>query len=76
MNDWDEPQVIEEHDALTLMDQLMILARDNQAFSPEEEEFYEAALMDFISPTPSQINREFWKNYQESPKKQQIIFMD
>ncbi|MFK4939719.1 UDP-glucose--hexose-1-phosphate uridylyltransferase [Lactococcus petauri] len=69
MNDWDEPQVTEEHDALTLMDQLMILARDNQAFSPEEEEFYEAALMDFISPTPSQINREFWKNYQESPKK-------
>ena len=69
VNDWDEPQVTEEHDALTLMDQLMILARENQAFSPEEEEFYEAALMDFISPTPSQINREFWENYQESPKK-------
>lgn len=69
MNDWDEPQVTEEHEPLILMDQLMILARENHAFPPEEEEFYEAALMDFISPTPSQINREFWQNYQESPKK-------
>ncbi|EIT67333.1 UDP-glucose--hexose-1-phosphate uridylyltransferase [Lactococcus garvieae] len=69
MNDWDEPQVTEEHEPLILMDQLMTLARENHAFPPEEEEFYEAALMDFISPTPSQINREFWQNYQESPKK-------
>ncbi len=69
MNDWEEPRVIEEHRALILMDQLMLLARENQAFLPEEEEFYEAALMDFISPTPSQINREFWKNYQENPQK-------
>lgn len=69
MNDWDEPKVTEEHEPLILMDQLMILARENHAFPPEEEEFYEAALMDFISPTPSQINHEFWQNYQESPKK-------
>ena len=39
MNDWDEPQVIEEHDALTLMDQLMILARDNQAFRQKKKNF-------------------------------------
>ncbi len=68
-NEWREPQIIEQHEALDVMDVLMDLARENKAFLPENEEFYEAALMDFISPTPSQVNRSFWKAYQSSPQK-------
>ena len=76
MNDWDEPQVTEEHDALTLMDQLMILARDNQAFSPEEEEFYEAALMDLLVQHQVKLIVSSGRIIKRVLKKQQIIFMD
>lgn len=33
----------------------------------EEQDMVGASLMDLITPAPSQVNRQFWQTYQESP---------
>ncbi|MGX6990163.1 UDP-glucose--hexose-1-phosphate uridylyltransferase [Pseudolactococcus reticulitermitis] len=68
MNDWEQPEATQtESDALTLMDQLLSAARENQQFDTIDAACYEAALMDFVTPHPSQINRQFWQKYRENP---------
>ncbi|GHU36488.1 galactose-1-phosphate uridylyltransferase [Bacilli bacterium] len=68
MNDWEQPEATQtESDALTLMDQLLSAAHENQQFDTIDAACYEAALMDFVTPNPSQINRQFWQKYRENP---------
>lgn len=35
----------------------------------EEQDMVGACLMDLITPSPSQVNRDFWQTYQDSPEK-------
>lgn len=70
MADWEEPESDSgEENSLVLMDDLLKIAKENKQFDETESEVYEAALMDFITPNPSQINQEFWKKYEEQPEK-------
>lgn len=34
----------------------------------EEQDMIGACLMDLITPSPSQVNRDFWQTYQENPE--------
>ncbi|HEL1619498.1 TPA: UDP-glucose--hexose-1-phosphate uridylyltransferase [Streptococcus suis] len=34
----------------------------------EEQDMVGACLMDLITPSPSQVNRDFWQTYQETPE--------
>ncbi|MGQ7398607.1 UDP-glucose--hexose-1-phosphate uridylyltransferase [Streptococcus suis] len=34
----------------------------------EEQDMVGACLMDLITPSPSQVNRDFWQTYQENPE--------
>lgn len=34
----------------------------------EEQDMVGACLMDLMTPSPSQVNRDFWKTYQDSPE--------
>ncbi|HEL1739207.1 TPA: UDP-glucose--hexose-1-phosphate uridylyltransferase [Streptococcus suis] len=34
----------------------------------EEQDMVGACLMDLMTPSPSQVNRDFWQTYQESPE--------
>ncbi|HFU3945500.1 TPA: UDP-glucose--hexose-1-phosphate uridylyltransferase [Streptococcus suis] len=34
----------------------------------EEQDMVGACLMDLITPSPSQVNRDFWQTYQDSPE--------
>ncbi|HEL1581872.1 TPA: UDP-glucose--hexose-1-phosphate uridylyltransferase [Streptococcus suis] len=34
----------------------------------EEQDIVGACLMDLITPSPSQVNRDFWQTYQDSPE--------
>ena len=69
VDDWQEPKVGgEKHSALILMDDLLEIAKINKQFTEEDASFYEAALMNFITPKPSQINHEFWEKYDEQPE--------
>lgn len=76
-NDWQETNgKSHEKNSLSLMDQLLFLAQKNGVYPPEDEEYYEAALMNFITPLPHQINQTFWEKYQESPEKATQYFYD
>ncbi|HEM6089826.1 TPA: UDP-glucose--hexose-1-phosphate uridylyltransferase [Streptococcus suis] len=35
----------------------------------EEQDMVGACLMDLMTPSPSQVNRDFWQTYQDSPEK-------
>ena len=39
----------------------------NNVIEKGQDEFYEAALMNFITPRPSKINQDFWEKYKTSP---------
>ncbi|MGX7418979.1 UDP-glucose--hexose-1-phosphate uridylyltransferase [Carnobacterium gallinarum] len=52
---------------LTIMDQLVNYAIEQQVISLVEREMLEAQIMDLITPMPSAINHEFQKKYQENP---------
>lgn len=69
VNDWEQPEVTETtQEAIVLMDKMLAYATDHQQVTQSELAYYEAALMDFITPSPSQINRDFWKQYKEKPE--------
>ena len=71
LTDWDDEvdKTAHESDALVLMDQLLELADQNGVIPEGGAEFYESALMDFITPRPSRVNHDFWGNYLISPDK-------
>ncbi|MBP2622409.1 UDP-glucose--hexose-1-phosphate uridylyltransferase [Streptococcus oricebi] len=54
---------------IDLKDQLVFLAQEAGQIgsSLAEQEILASQLMDLASPSPSQLNREFWTNYQKSP---------
>lgn len=68
LHDWEKVEATQSEDSLALMDSLLEIARDNGVIAEGGEEFYEAALMDFITPLPSLINRDFWAKYESSPE--------
>lgn len=77
MADWKEPEKHQhEQDALLLMDKLLDEARENKQYDVTTGEFYEAALMDFITPKPSRINQVFWEKYQDRPEDATAYFYD
>ncbi|MDR0299359.1 MAG: UDP-glucose--hexose-1-phosphate uridylyltransferase, partial [Streptococcaceae bacterium] len=80
LQSWEEPEKATTGlSSLVLMDELMNVARENKKFSPENNglnDFYESALMDFITPKPSVINSQFWQKYQESPEKATDYFYE
>lgn len=68
LNDWAEvDKEAHEKDSLILMDQLLAIANENNVIEKGQDEFYEAALMNFITPRPSKINHDFWEKYKISP---------
>lgn len=68
LNDWAEvDKEAHEKDSLILMDQLLAIANENNVIEKGQDEFYEAALMNFITPRPSKINQDFWEKYKTSP---------
>ncbi|HFH9836978.1 TPA: UDP-glucose--hexose-1-phosphate uridylyltransferase [Streptococcus suis] len=42
----------------------------------EEQDMVGACLMDLITPSPSQVNRDFWQTYQDSPERAIKDFYD
>lgn len=40
----------------------------------EEQDMVGACLMDLITPSPSQVNRDFWQTYQDSPEQAVVDF--
>lgn len=77
LHDWNEPEVkAETTDSLALMDELLEVARENSMFDEMDAEFYEAALMDFITPRPSVINQRFWQKYENNSEKATNYFYD
>ncbi|MDG4981427.1 UDP-glucose--hexose-1-phosphate uridylyltransferase [Lactococcus lactis] len=69
IHDWKNVEHnFEKKDSLYLMDELLEVARKNNVFETNEREFYEAALMNFITPHPAKINQDFWEKYKESPE--------
>ena len=77
LSDWKQPEKAEnETDALILMDALLQIAKANGRYDAANAEFYEAKLMDFITPKPSQINATFGQKYQDSPQAATQYFYD
>ncbi|MBS4462033.1 UDP-glucose--hexose-1-phosphate uridylyltransferase [Aerococcaceae bacterium zg-B36] len=64
-------EVSNETHLLTLMDNLTQYAVENNVIENigYAKEQFEAAVMDLITPSPSQLNEKFWKLYQEHPEK-------
>lgn len=60
-----------DQDLLTLMDDLTDYAVEHQIIEDigYAREQFEASIMDLITPFPSQLNKNFWDLYQQSPKK-------
>lgn len=64
VHDWQEPlEKGYHHDSLVLMDHLLATANKNGVIPEGREEFYESALMDFMTPRPSHVNHAFWEKY-------------
>lgn len=55
---------------LSLAQQLIQLAIDNNKISDDvtSREILNDQLMDLVTPTPAQVNRQFWAAYQTSPQ--------
>ncbi len=77
LEDWKAPKnYFPEKNSLILMDELIKFAQAHVQFGNENAEFYETKLMDFITPKPSQINRDFWEKYKKSPQQATQYFYD
>lgn len=61
---------------LEAMDQLVAYAIEQHIIEDVsyQREIFEAAIMDLLTPSPSQLNREFWRLYEESPEKATSYF--
>lgn len=59
-------------------DELVALAVENGLIGGllEEQEVLGAVLMDFITPSPSQVNRQFWDQYEIQPDQAIADFYD
>ena len=69
---FEQPEVVAcEQEPLRVVEHLLNIAQANHQIddSITEAEQLEAELMDFITPTPTTINRKFMDYYQESPRK-------
>ena len=55
---------------IALKEQLVAIAYHNGKVggSFAEQDCLGTSLMDFITPSPSQVNHDFWKTYESSPK--------
>ena len=75
---FEQPEAVAcEQEPLRVVEHLLNIAQANHQTddSITEAEQLEAELMDFITPTPTIINQKFMDYYQESPRKQRIIFI-
>lgn len=63
---------------ITLKDALVELAVSNDKSGPlaEEKDCLGAELMNFITPVPSVVNRQFWDTYAQSPQQAIAEFYD
>lgn len=63
-------QETKQTELIALKDELVDLAVQNGKVGElaEEKECLGAELMNFITPVPSQVNREFWDTYAKSPQ--------
>lgn len=63
-------QETKQAELIALKDELVDLAVQNGKVGElaEEKECLGAELMNFITPVPSQVNREFWDTYAKSPQ--------
>lgn len=69
---FEQPEAVAcEQEPLRVVEHLLNIAQANRQIddSITEAEQLEAELMDFITPTPTTINRKFMDYYQESPRK-------
>lgn len=66
VRDWQTPLAVTD-DSLAARDVLLATAQVNNQIAAGDDEFFEAALMNFITPLPSQLNETFWAKYQEAP---------
>ena len=64
-------QECNQTELIALKDQLVDLAVANGKVGAllEEKDCLGAELMNFITPTPSHLNKQFWDTYQKSPDK-------
>lgn len=64
----DRPTTAEE--LIDLKDELLSLAVENGFVGEllEEQDCLGASLMDFVTPSPSQVNRQFWSTYDLDPQ--------
>ncbi|MDR2977281.1 MAG: UDP-glucose--hexose-1-phosphate uridylyltransferase [Streptococcaceae bacterium] len=77
LSDWSENvQETNLSDSLEIMDELLNFALKKGVFKAADTEFYESALMNFITPLPSKVNHVFWKKYQQSPESATNYFYD
>ncbi|MDV8934254.1 MAG: UDP-glucose--hexose-1-phosphate uridylyltransferase, partial [Carnobacterium sp.] len=63
---------------LKSVEMLLIQAKENKVIgdSIAESDILEAQLMDFIMPSPSLVNQQFYQQYQHSPKKATDYFYE
>lgn len=69
-NDTDLNLSNEKDDLITLKDNLVDLAVTNGKIGEflEEKESLGAQIMDLITPIPSELNKKFWKYYENNPE--------
>lgn len=75
---FEQPEAVAcEQEPLRVVEHLLNIAQANHQIddSITEAEQLEAELMDFITPTPTIINRKFMDYYQESPRKATDYFI-
>lgn len=63
---------------LELFDKIIEYAVDTEIIEdlPSAKDVFGAKVMDLITPSPSEINRQFWNAYDESPKKATDTFFN
>ncbi len=72
MDEYDEPDVSDEEIVLEdILNHLLDAAYDRYIIKSNDvitRDLFDTKLMGILTPKPSQIIREFWKRYEESPK--------
>ncbi|MBB5887301.1 UDP-glucose--hexose-1-phosphate uridylyltransferase [Lactovum miscens] len=64
IQNWQEVKRNENlRESLDVMDELLAYSEEHFLFNVEDAEFFESELMNFITPTPSKLNKAFWDHY-------------
>ena len=65
-------------DMIALKDALLASALETGQVGEllEEQDMVGASLMDLVTPAPSQVNRQFWETYENSPEQAIADFYD